>query len=197
MGEFLNLKTITKLIFMDLLQSKCHKLYCRRIMSMNQANRKGRAIKNTESPYKEADDFLLSAAATSAVIAGNETVTPSSSADAVAVVIVAVEAAATVAELVRPAKLHVIAVAVAMDAGVVTVSTRLVVDMEATPTDRPVQVRAAVIVVPKFTPATVILAIRPTVTVVKVTVAITPVAPLTVLERTIEGVVSRALNMAG
>ena len=119
---------------------------------------------------------------------------------AVAVVIVTVEAAAAVAELVRPANMHVITVAAAMAVvpGEVTVSTRLVVEaMEATPTDRPVQVRAAVIVVPKFTPATVILAIRPTVTVVKVTVAMTPVAPLTVLERTIEGVVSRALNMAG
>ncbi len=109
----------------------------------------------------------------------------------------AVEAAATAAALVRPAKLHVMTVAAAMDAGVVTVSTRLVVDMEATPTDRPVQVRAAVIVVPKFTPATVILAIRPTVAVVKVTVAMTPVAALTLLERTIEGETSKALNMAG
>ena len=77
---------------------------------MNQANRKGRAINNTESPYKEAEDFLLSAAATSAVIAGNETQTPSSSADAVAVVIETVEAAETAAALVSP--LHVITVTV-------------------------------------------------------------------------------------
>jgi len=97
----------------------------------------------------------------------------------VAVVIETVEAAAAVAELVRPAKLHVITVLAAMDAGWVTVSTRLVVDaMEATPTVRPVQVRADVIVLPKFTPATVTVLILPAVAVVKVTVAVTPVAPL-------------------
>ena len=48
--------------------------------------------------------------------------------------------------------------------------------------------RSAVIaVVRKFTPATVILEIRPAVAVVKMTVAVTAVAALRLLERTTEG----------
>ena len=60
------------------------------------------------------------------------------------VLMVTVAAALTVALLVRPAKMHVITVVEVMDAGVVTVSTRFVVAMEAAPTDKPVQVRADV-----------------------------------------------------
>jgi len=92
------------------------------------------------------------------------------------------EGAAAAAELVRPAKMQVIAVpaAMAVVAGVVTVRMRLVVDMEATPTVRPVQVRADVIApVLKFTPVTVIALITAAVAVVKETVAVTPVAALT------------------
>ena len=78
-------------------------------------------------------------------IAGRTTEnTPSMSADVDAVVIETVEAAAAAAALVRPAKMHVITVVEVMDAGVVTVSTRFVVAMEAAPTDKPVQVRADV-----------------------------------------------------
>jgi len=52
--------------------------------------------------------------------------------------------------------------------------------------------------VSKFTPATVILLILPAVAdVVKVMVADTAVAALTVLERAIDGLTSAALNMAG
>jgi len=94
--------------------------------------------------------------------------------------------------------MHVIAVPAVMDAAVVTVRTRLVVDMEATPTDRPVQVRPDVIApVLKFTPATVIALIEPTVTVVKERVAVTPVAALTWLERTSEAAARAALDIGG
>lgn len=78
--------------------------------------------------------------------------------------------------------MHVIAVpaATAVVAGVVTVRIRFVVDMEATPTASPVQVRADVIApVLKLTPVTVIALITAAVAVVKETVAVTPVTALT------------------
>lgn len=114
--------------------------------------------------------------------------------------IVTVVAASAAALLVRPAKMHEITVPAAMAevAGVETVSTRLVLVMLATPTFRPLQVRADVIaVVRKFTPATVIALITPAFAdTVKVTVAETLVAALTVLERTIEGAVRASAVIA-
>ncbi len=56
---------------------------------------------------------------------------------------------------------------------------------------------AGVTEVSKFTPATVIFDMLPAVAVVKVTVADTDVAAFTVLERTMEGLTSAALNIAG
>jgi len=50
------------------------------------------------------------------------------------------EAAVAAAAFLSPATVHVTTVAAAMDAGVVTVSTRLVVDKAAVPADMPVQV---------------------------------------------------------
>lgn len=109
------------------------------------------------------------------------------------------EAGAAAAAFLSPATVHVTTVEAAMDAGVVTDSTRVVVDRAAVPAEIPVQVYADVGVteVSKFTPAIVILLMLPIVAVVNVTVAETDVVALTLLERTIEGLVRAALNIAG
>jgi len=106
---------------------------------------------------------------------------------------VTVPASAAAAAFLSPAKMHVMVELAVTDAAVVTVSTRLVLDMEAAPTVRPVQVRADVgeVAVSKLTPATVTALISPGFAdTVNVTVAETPVAALTVLERVTDGAVS-------
>ena len=80
-------------------------------------------------------------------------------------------------------------------------STKLVVDHEAVPADIwvPVQLRAEVggTVVSKFTPATVMVLMVWVVAMVNVTVAVTPAAPATLLDSTMEGAVSAAVKTAG
>ncbi len=132
-------------------------------------------------------------------ISENETYAPSRFAEAVSTDMETVEAAAESAEFFSPAKVHVTAVPEVTDAAVVTVSTRLAFDKVVVPALKPVQVRAEVgaVAASKFTPATVIALMLPVVAVVKVTVAKTLVAALTLLDRTIEGETSAALNIAG
>jgi hypothetical protein len=73
-------------------------------------------------------------------IAGNTSPEAVSIFEDAAVVMVAVPAAVAAAAFLSAATVHVTTVAAAMDAGVVTVSTRLVVDKAAVPADMPVQV---------------------------------------------------------
>ena len=133
-------------------------------------------------------------------IAGNATLaTVSMGAVAEKVEIVTVVAAAAAAAFLSCRKTQETSPAATFIAGV-QVSTRLEPDRVAAPAvEMPVQVREDVgeADMSKFTPATVIALIEPTVTVVKERVAVTPVAALTLLERTSEAAARAALDIGG
>ncbi len=98
-------------------------------------------------------------------------------------------------EFFSPAKTHEMDVPLVTGAALVMVNTRLAPLQAAVPADKPLQERAEVgaTVLSKLVPSTVTFAMLPVVAVVKATVAETPAAPTTLLDKA----TGKAVSIAG